>query len=129
MAVNPVTAIIEGANLLIDRLVPDRNKGQELKHELENLVKRHQHEANLAQIAVNKVEAASKFLWVAGWRPAVGWVCAVALANNYILVPYVSAFGGVSVPALDVAQLIGLLTTLLGSQVIRSWDKKNGVAQ
>ena len=46
---------------------------------------KHAQQLNLAQIEVNKAEAASGSFFKGGWRPAVGWVCAVAFAYHFIL--------------------------------------------
>jgi len=129
MAVDPVTAVLNVADTLIDRLVPNKERAREAKDELRRTAESNRQELNLAQIAVNKVEAASKHLWVAGWRPAVGWICVVSLGNNYLLVPYVNAFSSSTVPALPVEQLIGLLTTLLGMAGYRTYEKHKGVAR
>jgi hypothetical protein len=41
----------------------------------------------MAQADIDKQEAASTNLFVAGWRPAVGWACAIAFAVNFLLLP------------------------------------------
>lgn len=129
MAAAGVAAVLAAAEILIDRLVPDKNKAEEAKHELRTTAESNKQELNLAQIAVNKVEAASQFLFVAGWRPFIGWVCGFALANNYLVVPYVSAFSSATVPPIDMTQLVGLLTTLLGMAGYRAWERSKGVAR
>ena len=85
---------------------------------------------NIAQTEVNKVEAASGSLFVAGWRPAIGWVCVVALAYQFILYPLLCWLPMDKAPPapLDYTLLYGLLTGMLGIAGYRSWDKKNRVA-
>ena len=95
------------------------------------------------QMDVNKQEAASSSLFVAGWRPSVGWVCSLSLAMLYIPKAVVmtiiwtkaawaaSLVAGQAIPAfpdLGVGDLIGLLLAMLGMAGLRSWDKKNGTA-
>ena len=82
------------------------------------------------QMGANAQEAQNASLFVAGWRPAVGWVCAAALAYQYLAVPLLSwAFvaRGLKLPALD-GSLWELLTGMLGLGVLRSFEKARGVA-
>jgi hypothetical protein len=85
------------------------------------------HAVTLAQIGVNKAEADSGSLFKGGWRPAVGWVCGLALFNNFIVVPYAIAFG-LDMPTLSMGELMPVLLGMLGLTAARSIDKKNGVA-
>lgn len=85
------------------------------------------------QTEVNKAEAAHSSLFVAGWRPWIGWVCGVALAFQFVLSPLVmwltGAFG-VQIPAppkLDDA-LWQLMTGMLGIAGLRTYEKMKGVA-
>ena len=68
---------------ILDKFVVDKDLKLQLQHELETAMQN----ANLAQLEVNKVEATHKSIFVAGWRPFVGWVCGVALAYHFILSP------------------------------------------
>ena len=82
----------------------------------------------MGQIEVNKVEAAHQSVFVAGWRPAIGWVCAAALAYSYMLVPLVGftlALLGQPVPRWPVLDnnLWELMFGMLGMGALRSWDK------
>jgi len=86
------------------------------------------------QIEVNKEEAKSASIWVAGWRPAVGWAGAVGFAYAAILEPllrFVSQvifhYGG-QFPVIDTMLTMQVLFGLLGLAGLRSLDKKNGVA-
>ncbi len=71
------------------------------------------------QQEINKVEAASSSLWVAGWRPFIGWICGFALAFKYIGGPgvqMVSRLYGhdVALPEIDAGELWPLLAAMLG---------------
>lgn len=68
---------------ILEKLIPDKDLKIRLKHELESEL----HKANLAQLKVNQQEAAHNSLFVAGWRPFIGWVCGVALCWHFILQP------------------------------------------
>ena len=89
--------------------------------------------SNAAQMGANQAEAANASLFVAGWRPAVGWVCAAALGYQYLAVPLISwvfAAQGLKLPplpALD-GSLWELMTGMLGLGVLRSFEKARGVA-
>ena len=86
-----------------------------------------------AQIAVNQVEAANSSIWVSGWRPAVGWVCASAFAYKFVLAPAVAfgltAFGHpVELPVLDFTEMSTVLLGMLGIGGLRTLEKIKGVA-
>jgi hypothetical protein len=90
--------------------------------------------AQKAQIDVNLAEAQNPNLFVSGWRPAVGWVCAFALTWYFILAPLLtwtlSAFGVSStIPAFDTSELMSLLMALLGVGAMRSYDKSQGTSK
>lgn len=83
---------------------------------------------NIAQTEVNKIEAASDRLFVAGWRPAIGWVGATALAYQFIFYPllcWIPLDRPPPVP-LDYAELYGLIAGMLGMAGLRSFDKRKG---
>jgi len=98
------------------------------------LLKLHQLEANLkiAQMQVNQKEAEHKSIFVAGWRPFIGWISGLALAYNYILQPLLfvvlSAYGKkIEMPLLDIGTLLGLLGGMLGFGAFRTFEKVKGV--
>lgn len=83
-----------------------------------------------AQGSVNANEAQSKFFFVAGWRPFIGWVCGVGLAYQFVAFPFLVWLSNIlkvaAPPALDISQLVTLLTGMLGLAVVRSYDKLMG---
>ena len=100
-------------------------------------------DAGLAQgqIEVNKAEAAHPSLFVAGWRPAVGWTCVTAMAYQFLLYPMLQwgwAFGQArdwlpatldAPPMLDTSALYTVLFGLLGLGTMRTFEKVKGVAR
>lgn len=96
---------------------------------------------DLAQMEVNKVEATSSSTFVAGWRPAIGWVGAAAMAYQFLLYPmlvwawtWAQAEGHVPAtvkppPMLDTEALWVILSGMLGIAGMRSWEKGKGVAR
>jgi hypothetical protein len=76
-----------------------------------------------AQSATNTAEAGSSSLFVAGWRPACGWICVAGLGYSAVIAP-VAHF-----PAADANTLIGILTGMLGLGTLRTAEKISGVPQ
>jgi len=87
--------------------------------------------SDVAQNETNKAEAASSSLFVAGWRPFIGWVCGLGLAYQFLLWPFLTWFARIMgvepPPVLDGNSLMSLLTGMLGLSASRSYEKLNGV--
>lgn len=79
-----------------------------------------------AQAAIDQAEAASPKLFISGWRPMVGWICAMALAWDFILRPLLAWIFSAAIPALDMSSLMGLLMGMLGLGTMRSVEKVKG---
>ena len=138
MAFDPITAIFNVGNTLIEKLIPDVNAQAAAKEKLTEM----QINGELAQVAaetdlvkaqvgVDLAEAQNPNVFVAGWRPFIGWVCGSALAANYMVFPLMTWVTGlfgheVRPPALQLGDLISLVMGMLGFGALRSWDKKNG---
>lgn len=114
---------------VVEKFIPDKDKASELAHEVATLAENHAHEIAKKQIEVNKEEAAHKSLFVAGWRPFIGWTCGVAMANNFVVMPYVSVLFSVTVPILELSEMMPVLMGLLGLGAYRSYEKVKGVAR
>lgn len=80
------------------------------------------------QAEINKIEAGSRRFWQSGWRPAVGWICVIGLANHYIAYPYVRVIWP-DTPVLEIEGLMSLVVALLGLGVYRTVEKINGKAK
>lgn len=126
----PITGVI---NTVVDRLVPDKNKANELKLEMMAELQTGALEQAAAQLEINKVEAAHGSVFVSGWRPFIGWVCGTALAYQYVLSPilmYTTNALGLEIPApptLD-NNLWELVLGMLGMGAMRTFEKMQGVA-
>ena len=130
MAIPLIGALIPIVEKVIDRAIPDPAEKARLTLELQKLADaeaQRAHAEALAQIDVNKTEAAHRSLFVAGWRPFIGWVGGVGLATTYIILPVVQVFQG-KTPNLDMGELFILLGGLLGFGGLRSWDKLKGTS-
>lgn len=113
---------------LLDRLIPDRAAREAAAAKLAELEQSGELQTLVGQLAINKVEAAHRSLFVAGWRPAVGWICAGAMLNNFIVVPYVGAVAPAIQP-LDLSVMMPVLLGMLGLAGARTFEKARGAAR
>ena len=103
--------------------------------EIATMSEGHAQELAKGQIQINKTEAAHKSMFVAGWRPFVGWTCGVALAWHFVgqpLAVFVVAYSGIEAPPLPVFEMQSLLTVLLGMLGLgglRTFEKTKGVSR
>lgn len=104
-------------------------KGKEKKlQEFQLAMAKEMHRVNELQVSVNKIEAQHKSIFVAGWRPFVGWICGIALLYGFIIQPILytilSAYQvQTAPPILDIAQLITVLLAMLGMSGYRTYEK------
>ena len=77
---------------------------------------------------LNKAEAQHRSIFVAGWRPACGWVCALTLFCHYICFPFISTYTEYQTPVLDTTFLNTLLFGMLGIGGMRTYEKLKGKA-
>jgi len=120
-----------GAGLkILDKFIPDpaakAKASAELRESLQAWDK--------AQTDVNKVEAAHKSIFVAGWRPFVGWTCGSAFALHFVVIPLANFFMVVFkqpqvLITFDVQTLMTVLMGLLGMGGLRTFEKIKGVAR
>ena len=126
---------------IIGKLIPDKAAAAAAQVELQKLAASGAIQEELAQLQavttaqsdINKVEAGSSKLFVSGWRPMIGWVCASALAFQYLVRPLVGAgftVAGHPVPALPGLDdnLWQLMFGMLGMGTLRTAEKFKGVA-
>ncbi len=121
---------------LIDKLVeriPDPNERAKERVRLETSLLEAATAQQAQQAEINKIEAASPSVFVAGWRPAIGWVCGAGLAWVFVLNPVVIwglalAHSTVTPPKLDVDYLLELVLAMLGLGGLRTFEKMKGVA-
>jgi len=124
---------------LMDRLFPDPKTAADAKLEVMKLAQSGelaQLNADLqlatGQIEVNKVEAANGSLFVAGWRPAIGWICGAAFAFKFIGGPaafVLSQWLGhpITLPVFDFTEMSTILLGMLGLGGLRTVEKVKGV--
>lgn len=125
-----ITAIIPVIADLAKRLFPnDPAKQQELQAEMLKQIG----EINMAQTKVNEEEAKSTSVFVAGWRPFIGWICGISLAANWLIFPIIenvsAQLGGpIVLSYLDTSEIMGLIMGMLGMGGLRTYEKIKGVA-
>jgi hypothetical protein len=132
MGFDPVSALLDIGGKLIDRLWPDPTQKAAAALELLKLQQSGELAAITGQMEINKAEAASGSVFVAGWRPFIGWVCGSGLAYDFILRPFLTfaaeLFHSSAVaPTLDLTQLVPLLIGMLGLGAMRTAEKIQGV--
>ena len=125
-----ITSLIEPVTGLLDKFIEDKDQKAKLAHEIATMGEKHAQQLALAQIEVNKAEAASGSFFKGGWRPFVGWVCAVAFAYHFVLQPlliFIFSYAGIEPPDLPQFQMNTLLTVLgglLGIGGLRTYEKQ-----
>jgi hypothetical protein len=122
-----ISALIGPVSAILDKVIPDKDLREKLSHEIATMAERHSQEQVMAQIEVNKVEAAHKSLFVAGWRPAIGWICGLALLYSTIISPILGIW--VTVPDVDTSLLTTVLMGMLGLGAMRTFEKTQGVSR
>jgi hypothetical protein len=132
-----IGSIIESVGKVAGDLVTTEKE----KMELELRAKELDQAIDLSQIEVNKVEAQHSSVFVAGWRPAIGWVGVAAMAYQFLLYPlllwgwtYFQGMGWIPTelnapPVLEADQLWVILSGILGIAGMRSFEKTKGVAR
>lgn len=132
MSITGIGEIANFATDLVNKFWPDKTQAE--KDQLALQVQQMTIAANLTQgqIEVNKAEAGSQSVFVAGWRPFIGWVCGAAFGWTFVIGPLMSftlsAFKvSVSLPQLDLSQLSPVLMGMLGLGVMRTVEKVNGL--
>jgi hypothetical protein len=134
------TTLIPIIGNLLDKFFPDPSAAAEAKLKLMQMAQTGelaQLDAELkmatGQQEINKVEAASSSVFVAGWRPFIGWVCGAAFAFKFIggplAVVIMAALGHpITLPAFDFTEMSTVLLGMLGLGGLRTMEKVKGVA-
>ncbi len=128
-------ALIGPVTGLLDKFIPDADQKAKLAHEIATMSEKHTQEALLAQLEINKAEAASGSIFKGGWRPAVGWTCAIAFLYHFILkdlIIFGCAIAGVVLPDLpefDMGTLLTVLGGMLGIGGLRTYEKQKGLTK
>jgi hypothetical protein len=127
-------AILPLIGTVLDRVIPDKNGAQKAKQEIEAELIKNATQLNLAQAETNKIEASHRSVWVAGWRPCLGWVAALGFAWVFLLQPLILwglAMSGTDVPLPDFQTdaLLELTFAMLGLAGLRTYEKQKGLTK
>jgi hypothetical protein len=117
---------------LLDKFIEDKDKKNAIAHSIATMAQEHAQELSKAQIEVNKKEAEHKSLFVAGWRPAVGWVCCLGMASNFLVIPMANFALALSdstivIPLIALSEMMPVLLGMLGLGAMRTVEKAKGV--
>ena len=119
--------MVTAADGILGKFMPDKTERMKLAHELATQGQNHTHEITMAQLAINKVEAASKFLFVAGWRPFIGWGCGIGFIYATLVTPFLAIW--IEMPPVDTELLEKVLFGMLGFGALRTYEKVKGIAR
>ena len=119
---------------VLDRFFPNKEEKERAAREIEAKLAEHLAKIDIAQLEVNKQEAAHRSMFVAGWRPFVGWTCGLALFYTYVAQPiamFVMVQTGdlVQLPHLDLSTMMPVLLGMLGLGGLRTYEKFKGVTK
>jgi hypothetical protein len=131
------TVLIPLLSPLIEKLIehiPDPQRRERARAEAEATLLGLLGQQQQGQVEINKIEAANANIFVAGWRPFIGWVCGAALAYTYIIAPFWAwwltvYYPTVSLPTLPSDNLFELVLAMLGLGGLRAFEKLKGVSR
>lgn len=116
-------------------LIPNENERSRAKEKLEGDILSMVARADSEQAKINQVEAAHKSIFVAGWRPFIGWVCGISIAWSFLVYPIMDWALVVldtqvrELPKLDTDQLYQLVLAMLGMGGLRTFEKIKKVSR
>ena len=130
-----IQALIGPITGLLDKFVEDKDQKAKLAHDLATMAERHAQELAKGQIDINKEEAKSRNIFIAGWRPFVGWTCGLALFWHFLGLPVTLFITGwfnlqhPPLPEFDMNSLMTVLLGMLGLGGMRSFEKFKGLTK
>lgn len=125
---NLIGTLAGPVSAILDKFIEDKDQKAQLAHDIATMAEKHAHEVVQAQLEINKAEAQHPSLFVSGWRPAVGWVCVIGMAGNFITIPFTNmvleiAGYDVALPLIDMETLLPVLLGMLGLGAMRTVEK------
>lgn len=139
MSFDPLTAAFDLGKIAIEKIWPDPTKAAIEIHKLEvlkqqgNLAELNAHvQSMLGQMKVNEAEANHRSVFVAGWRPFIGWVGGSALAMKFMILPIVEVLcdaNGIDIvmPVISADELYPIILGMLGIGGFRTFEKTKNV--
>ena len=129
-SLNPFAGIAEGVmGGLDDLFTSDEEKAIASLRITEALQKPH-----IMQAMANIEEAKHRSVFVAGWRPAIGWGCAIGLGYQFLILPFAGLINAYAplpaeLPSIQAAELTTLVMALLGLGGLRTFEKSKGLTK
>ena len=127
--------VMEVVGKAVDKLVPDIAGREKIKLEMMQEMQRMDFAAIEGQLKINFAEAQHASIFVAGWRPFIGWTCGSAFAWQFVIQPFFT-WGMLvvgkelpPVPVLDIGPLLTVLGGMLGLGALRTVEKVKEVAR
>jgi hypothetical protein len=117
-----------GVANIVDKFV----ETEEEKKAAEIILMKTQQEPDKWQALCNQIEARHRSMFVAGWRPFIGWICGIGIGCHFVFFPVIhwgaALFGKtLNMPELAFGELMTLVISLLGLGATRTYEKKNGL--
>lgn len=131
--INLLTSILSGASAkpieaignVFDKIFTSDEERAQAKIVMDRLK---QHPAVL-QAEINKIEAQNRSLFVAGWRPFIGYICGIGLSMSFIINPLIQWFSGRAGPTLPTNVMMDLVIALLGLGTLRTIEKIKNISK
>ena len=130
MNLNPIGGIVDGLAKGLDELFTSEEEREAAKLKLATLMQ----QPHMLQAVANIEGAKHRSIFVAGWRPAIGWVAALGLGYQFLILPFAGLINAyaklpVELPSLAAEQLMTLVLSLLGLGGMRTFEKYKGAAK
>jgi len=130
MALNPFMGIAAGVMEGLDDLFTSDDEKARASLRLQEVLQK----PHVLQAMANIEEAKHASVFVAGWRPAIGWVCAIGLGYQFLILPFAGLINAFYVlpaelPAIQAAELTTLVMALLGLGGLRTFEKSKGLTR
>jgi len=122
-----IEKLIKPVTKILNKVIPDADKRQQIAHEIATMSEKHVHEIAKAQREVNKEEAKGNW-FQSSWRPATAWICVCGFAVNFLISPLAAPFG-IVVPQADTSTMLPVLMGMLGLGGMRSYEKTKGLTK
>lgn len=129
-----LTTIVPNILGIIDKAVPDKDAAELAKGKIELELVQAVSAINRLQAETNVAEAAHRSVWVAGWRPAIGWCSALGVGYYFVIEPILNwlcvVFGvNPPMPVFPQEALFEMVFAMLGLAGLRSFEKVRGVTR
>ncbi len=120
-----ITETVKGVAEVVDKFIETPDEKAAFKTVMAKMAQ----EPGLAQVELNKIGAAHRSVFIAGWRPFIGWVCGIGLAFAFLVNPVLQWALGQSGPELPLDIILELVLGMLGLAGLRTVEKLSGAAK